>query len=40
MAGGAWLEEIPGMKRMKISGLEVGSKGEGIERLATEVKKR
>ncbi|EPE37035.1 Protein kinase-like (PK-like) [Glarea lozoyensis ATCC 20868] len=40
MAGGAWLEDTPGMEGMKIPGLEVGSKGEGIEGWANEVKKR
>ncbi|KAH8660724.1 kinase-like domain-containing protein [Tricladium varicosporioides] len=40
MAGAPWLEDTPGMRGMKINGLEVGSKGEGIEGWACEVKKR
>ncbi|KAA8567969.1 hypothetical protein EYC84_008400 [Monilinia fructicola] len=31
MAGAPWLEDTAGMKGIKIEGLEVGSKGEGIE---------
>jgi serine/threonine-protein kinase SRPK3 len=40
MAGAEWLEDTVGMKGVKIPGLEVGSKGEGIEGWACEVKKR
>jgi serine/threonine-protein kinase SRPK3 len=40
MAGGPWLQDTPGMEGMKIPGLEVGSKGDGIEGWASEVKKR
>ena len=40
MAGDKWLEDTPGMRGMRIEGLEVGSKGEGIEGWACEVKKR
>ncbi|TVY14405.1 Protein kinase dsk1 [Lachnellula arida] len=40
MAGCAWLEDTPGMVGTRIEGLEVGSKGEGIEGWACEVKKR
>lgn len=40
MAGHHWLEDAPGMKGMKIDGLEVGGRGEGIEGWATEVRKR
>ncbi|KAK5999144.1 Protein kinase dsk1 [Cladobotryum mycophilum] len=40
MAGHGWLEDTPGMKGVKIEGLEVGSRGEGIEGWATEVRKR
>lgn len=40
MAGAEWLVDTLGMKGMKIEGLEVGSKGEGIEGWASEVKKR
>jgi serine/threonine-protein kinase SRPK3 len=40
MAGAEWLEDTVGMKGVKIQGLEVGSKGEGIEGWACEVKKR
>ncbi|KAG9231816.1 kinase-like domain-containing protein [Amylocarpus encephaloides] len=39
MAGAAWLEDTPGMRGTKISGLEVGSKGEGIDGWSCEVKK-
>ncbi|QSZ37350.1 hypothetical protein DSL72_009448 [Monilinia vaccinii-corymbosi] len=40
MAGAPWLEDTAGMKGVKIEGLEVGSKGEGIEGWAYEVRKR
>lgn len=40
MAGHAWLEDTPGMKGLKIEGLEVGGRGEGIDGWATEVRKR
>ncbi|GAB0134673.1 hypothetical protein EsDP_00003034 [Epichloe bromicola] len=40
MAGHSWLEDTPGMKGLKIDGLEVGGRGEGIEGWATEVRKR
>ncbi|KAK6580198.1 hypothetical protein PZA11_007220 [Diplocarpon coronariae] len=40
MAGAEWLEDTVGMKGIKIPGLEVGSRGEGIEGWACEVKKR
>lgn len=40
MAGGEWLEDTVGMRGVRIPGLEVGSKGEGIEGWAFEVKKR
>jgi serine/threonine-protein kinase SRPK3 len=40
MAAAEWLEDTVGMAGIKIEGLEVGSKGEGIEGWAMEVKKR
>lgn len=40
MAGAEWLEDTPGMNGVKIEGLAVGSRGEGIEGWASEVKKR
>ncbi|VBB73099.1 Putative protein kinase [Podospora comata] len=40
MASHPWLEDTPGMKGIKIEGVEVGSRGEGIEGWATEVRKR
>ncbi|KAG6011214.1 hypothetical protein E4U43_008473 [Claviceps pusilla] len=40
MAGHAWLEDTPGMKGLKIEGLEVGGRGDGIEGWSTEVRKR
>ncbi|KAK0105828.1 serine/threonine protein kinase, CMGC group, variant 2 [Cadophora gregata] len=40
MAGAEWLEDTVGMKGVRIPGLEVGSRGEGIEGWACEVKKR
>lgn len=40
MAGHEWLDDTVGMKDVKIEGLEVESKGEGIEGWATEVRKK
>ncbi|PMD33053.1 kinase-like protein [Hyaloscypha variabilis F] len=40
MAGAEWLEDTVGMRGVRIEGLAVGSKGEGIEGWACEVKKR
>ncbi|KAG9242297.1 kinase-like domain-containing protein [Calycina marina] len=40
MAGHEWLGDAAGMKGIKIERLEVGSKGEGIEGWASEIKKR
>lgn len=40
MAGHLWLDDTPGMKGVKINGLEVGSRGDGIDGWATEVRKR
>jgi serine/threonine-protein kinase SRPK3 len=40
MAGHRWLEDTIGMHGVRIEGLEVGSKGEGIEGWSSEVKKR
>jgi serine/threonine-protein kinase SRPK3 len=40
MAGHSWLDDTPGMKGVRIPGLEVGSRGEGIDGWATEVRKR
>ncbi|KAG5991779.1 hypothetical protein E4U52_003345 [Claviceps spartinae] len=40
MAGHGWLEDTPGMKGLKIMGLEVGGRGDGIEGWSTEVRKR
>lgn len=40
MANGPWMEDVPGMEQVGLPGLAVGSKGEGIEGWATEVKKR
>ncbi|KAK6443769.1 uncharacterized protein TrAFT101_000364 [Trichoderma asperellum] len=40
MAGHPWLDDTPGMKGVKIEGLEVGSRGEGIDGWATEVRRR
>lgn len=40
MAGHPFLDDTPGMKGVKIEGLEVGSRGEGIEGWANEVRKR
>ena len=40
MAGAEWLRDTIGMEGVAIEGLEVGSRGEGIEGWAQEVKKR
>jgi serine/threonine-protein kinase SRPK3 len=40
MAGQPWLDDAAGMQGIKIEGAEVGSRGEGIEGWATEVRKR
>ena len=40
MAGHAWLDDTAGMSGVKLEGLEVGSRGEGIEGWATEIRKR
>ncbi|EEY15778.1 protein kinase dsk1 [Verticillium alfalfae VaMs.102] len=40
MAGHAWLTDTLGMKGIKVQGLEVGGRGEGIEGWATEIRKR
>ncbi|KAH8590684.1 kinase-like domain-containing protein [Bisporella sp. PMI_857] len=40
MASHEWLSDTIGMHGISIKGLEVGSRGEGIEGWATEVKKR
>ncbi|KAK4156798.1 protein kinase dsk1 [Chaetomidium leptoderma] len=40
MAGHLWIEDTPGMKGVKIDKVEVGSRGEGIEGWASEVRKR
>jgi serine/threonine-protein kinase SRPK3 len=40
MAGAEWLKDTIGMQGIVIEGLEVGSRGEGIEGWAQEVKKR
>lgn len=40
MAGHEWLGDTLGMRGVKIEGLEVGSRGDGIEGWASEVKKR
>ncbi|RFU28577.1 hypothetical protein B7463_g7756, partial [Scytalidium lignicola] len=40
MAGADWLADTLGMEGVKIEGLTPGSRGEGIEGWATEVKKR
>ncbi|KAK3996368.1 kinase-like domain-containing protein [Cladorrhinum sp. PSN332] len=40
MAGHSWLDDTPGMKGVKIDKVEVGSRGEGIEGWACEVRKR
>lgn len=36
MAGHRWLDDTPGMKGVKVEGLEVGSKGDGIPGWSTE----
>jgi len=38
MAGHEWLADTPGMKGVKIEGLEVGSRGEGIPGWGVEVR--
>lgn len=40
MAAHGFLEDTPGMKGVRIEGLEVGGRGEGIEGWAAEVRKR
>ncbi|KAK3311029.1 kinase-like domain-containing protein [Chaetomium strumarium] len=40
MASHQWLDDTPGMKGIKIDKVEVGSRGEGIEGWASEVRKR
>ncbi|KAL2141998.1 hypothetical protein VTI28DRAFT_1734 [Corynascus sepedonium] len=40
MAAHPWLDETPGMQGIKIDKVEVGSRGEGIEGWACEVRKR
>ncbi|KAK4220745.1 kinase-like domain-containing protein [Podospora fimiseda] len=40
MASHHWLDDTPGMKGVKIDKVEVGSRGEGIEGWACEVRKR
>lgn len=40
MAGHVWLDDTLGMKGVRINGLDVGSRGEGIDGWATEVRKR
>ncbi|CAJ2503416.1 Uu.00g108100.m01.CDS01 [Anthostomella pinea] len=40
MANHPWLDNTPGMENVKLEGIVPGSKGEGIEGWATEVKKR
>ena len=40
MAAHPWLDDTPGMQGIKIEGLEPGSRGEGIEGWASEVRKR
>ncbi|KAI0192767.1 kinase-like domain-containing protein [Astrocystis sublimbata] len=40
MANHPWLDNTPGMEGVKLEGLVPGTKGEGIEGWATEVKKR
>ncbi len=40
MAGHVWFDDTPGMVGVRIEGLEVGSRGEGIEGWANEVRKR
>jgi len=40
MAGHRWMEDAIGMQGIRIEGLEVGSRGEGIEGWSCEVRKR
>jgi serine/threonine-protein kinase SRPK3 len=40
MAAHPFLKDTPGMEGVSIEGLEVGSRGEGIEGWASEVRKR
>ncbi|KAL2160999.1 hypothetical protein VTH06DRAFT_8712 [Thermothelomyces fergusii] len=40
MASHPWLDETPGMEGIKVDSVEVGSRGEGIEGWACEVRKR
>ncbi|EHA46605.1 hypothetical protein MCOR27_008582 [Pyricularia oryzae] len=40
MAAHLWLDDTPGMKGVKIPGLDAGSRGEGIDGWANEVRKR
>ncbi|KAI3334536.1 kinase-like domain-containing protein [Ustulina deusta] len=40
MANHPWLDNTPGMENVKLENLVPGSKGEGIEGWATEIKKR
>ncbi|KAK4236869.1 kinase-like domain-containing protein [Achaetomium macrosporum] len=40
MASHQWLDDTPGMKGIKVDKVEVGSRGEGIEGWACEVRKR
>ncbi|KAI0172936.1 kinase-like domain-containing protein [Hypoxylon sp. FL1284] len=40
MANHPWLDDTPGMEDIRLEGIVPGSKGEGIEGWATEVKKR
>ncbi|KAM0276514.1 hypothetical protein ACHAQH_006663 [Verticillium albo-atrum] len=40
MAGHQWLNDTLGMKGIKVQGLEVGGRGEGIDGWATEIRKR
>ncbi|KAK3372347.1 kinase-like domain-containing protein [Podospora didyma] len=40
MAAHAWLEDTPGMKGVKVDKVDIGSRGEGIEGWASEIRKR
>ncbi|KAI3400747.1 hypothetical protein diail_1956 [Diaporthe ilicicola] len=40
MAGHIWLEDTAGMKGVRIEGLEVGSRGDGIDGWANEIRRR
>ncbi|TLS22412.1 uncharacterized protein PpBr36_10005 [Pyricularia pennisetigena] len=40
MAAHQWLDDTPGMKGVRIPGLDAGSRGEGIDGWANEVRKR